>query len=122
MRSASSSVGNFNPAPTMTFCGVSNPPPGPCPSARDAADSDNRTTEARMFSDPDCFATGVEYCFRLSAHAVAQANAATKRMLEDSTQWIAQLAGDVAAAKANSVSVISRDRDGRMTKVETKHE
>jgi hypothetical protein len=28
----------------------------------------------------------------------------------------------VAAVKAESVSVISRDRDGRMTKVETKHE
>jgi hypothetical protein len=121
------------------------------------------TTELRQHQSPEAYwePASVGVAADLSAHAVAQANTATLRALEDSRQWITQLAADVAAkvavevlrqmlpddeslradaaedalvavagimpelvaaVKADSVSLISRDRDGRMTKVETKHD
>ena len=110
--------------------------------------------------------TGTAVGDPIEAHALARANEtsaalvaeATAAMLRDSTTWVAQLAGDVAAkvaiavleqmlpdsesmradaaeaallavagimpelveaVRADSVSTISRDRDGRMTKVVT---
>ena len=121
------------------------------------------TTELPQHQSPESYwePASVGIAADLSAHAIAVANAATVRTLQDSKQWIAQLAGDVAAkvtvevlrqmlpdsetlradateaalvavagimpelvaaVKADSVSLIERDRDGRISKVTTSHE